>query len=82
MGLFSSSKGLTQAKIERALSKISIINAQERAYILGLFANYRHGGISKQEIEKAVKELKVNTSDHIDRNEAEAVRKALLELIS
>jgi len=81
MGLFSSEKKISKQKLEEFLRKIAILELSEREYIKGLFSRYSSGGIGKLEIEKAVRELKLDTSDKIEREEAEAVKQQLLDYL-
>ncbi len=74
MGIFSSSKGISEREIDKLLKGIKTLNSVQRAYIKGLFVQYRSGGITEQEIEKAIRELKSNSGDGIDRRTAETVR--------
>ena len=78
MGLFSSSKRISRAKLEKLLRRISILEFSEREYVKGLFSQYESGGISRLEVKEAVRRLKFDKSDRIDRHEAEAIKNELL----
>ena len=77
MGIFSSSKGISEREIDKLLKGIKSLNSVQRAYIKGLFVQYRSGGITEKEIEKAIRELKSNSSDGIDGRTAETIRDIL-----
>jgi len=81
VGLFSSSKRISRAKLEKLLRRISILELSEREYVKGLFSQYNTGGISKFEVKEAVRKLKMDSTDKIDRNEAEAIKRELLEYL-
>lgn len=82
MGLFSSSqKSIPTRRLDEILRRIDMLDLEERSYVKGLFANYRHGGISKSEILKAVSELRANPSDKVEKIEAEAIKKELLKVL-
>jgi len=82
MGFFSSSsKKISRAKLEQLLRKIPILEMSEREYVKGLFIKYQSGGIYKREVLEAVRRLKLDTSDKIDRTEAEAIKKELLDYL-
>ncbi|MFH1867017.1 MAG: hypothetical protein ABIJ81_02950 [Patescibacteria group bacterium] len=81
MGWFSSSKTLSVSALEKLLKEITILQPAEREYVKGLFTKYQTGGISKIEVEKAVKEMKFNTADIIDTTEAEAIKDKLLSYL-
>lgn len=78
MGLFSSSKRISRVKLEKLLRRISVLDLSERKYVKGLFSQYESGGISRLEVVDAVRKLKFDKSDGIDRNEAEAIKIELL----
>lgn len=78
MGVFSSSKRISRVKLEKLLRRISVLDLSERKYVKGLFSQYESGGISRLEVVDAVRKLKFDKSDGIDRNEAEAIKIELL----
>lgn len=82
MGLFSSEKKISKQKLDELLKNIPYIENSEREYIKGLFSRYQSGGISKLEVEKTVRALKIDTSDKIDKFEAEKVKEELLSYLS
>ncbi len=74
---FSSPKTLTSRSIDNILKRIKSLDAVERAYIKGLFVQYKANGVSKLEVEEAVRDMIKDTSDNIDPKEAEEIREAL-----
>ena len=78
MGLFSSGKRISRAKLEKLLRRISVLELSEREYVKGLFSRYESGRISRLEVKEAVRRLKFDKSDGIDHNEAEAIKSELL----
>lgn len=82
MGWFSSdSKTFKESELDVALKNITSLDRAEREYIKGVFTKYKSGNINKLDIEKAIRELKLNTSDVIDPAEAEAVKEKLLGML-
>ncbi|MFA4936962.1 MAG: hypothetical protein WC575_01525 [Patescibacteria group bacterium] len=81
MGWFSNDKTLSALELEKFLHQIPILQQAEREYVKGLFTKYRTGGISKMEVEKAVREMKFNTTDIIDITETEAIKDKLLSYL-
>lgn len=79
---FSSSKSIKQQDLDKLLQDLPILDKAEREYIKGVFTKYQAGGISRQEVEKAIRELKLNTADIIDPVEAEAVKNKLLSALN
>lgn len=77
----SSAKNLQYQDLEGLLKQITILDKAEREYVKGLFIKFKEGGINRQEVEKAVRELKFNTGDIIDPTEAEAIKQKLLSAI-
>ena len=82
MAWFTSSKKLTIKQIDKLLKKIRSIDSFEREYVKGLFRQYESGGITKREVELAVRDMRLNTSDQIDRQEAEKIKAELLEFLN
>lgn len=79
MAFFSAApKTLKYKELDKMLKHVAGIDSVERAYILGLFRQYESGGITKQEIEKVIREMRTNTKDSIDPEEAKRVEEALL----
>jgi hypothetical protein len=79
MGWFSSSsKTIKHRDLDNLLRDLPVLDRAEREYVKGLFFKYKEGGITKLEVEKAIRELKLNTSDVIDSSEAEAIKDKLL----
>jgi hypothetical protein len=78
---FTSSKNLTIKQIDKLLRQIKSIDSFEREYIKGLFRQYESGGITSREVEEAVRDMRLNTSDQIDRQEAKAVKEKLLKFL-
>lgn len=70
------------SELEDILRDVTSLLPRERDYVLGVFSQYRSGsGLSKREIQLAIKEMKRNGSDHISYNEANNIRDALLEAL-
>ncbi|MFH1111846.1 MAG: hypothetical protein V1712_02120 [Patescibacteria group bacterium] len=82
MGWFSSDKTISPLELDKLLKQIPILQQAEREYVKGLFTKYKSGGASKIEIEKAVREMKFNTTDIIDPVEAEAIKEKLLSYLN
>lgn len=82
MSWFSSDKSISHFNLDKLLREISILQPAEREYVKGLFTKYQTGGVSQFEVEKAVREMKFNTSDVIDPAEAEAIKDKLLSYLS
>jgi len=74
------SRTVTMKLVDKALRGVRALDGRERAYVRGLLANYRGGGLSKTEIKRAVQQLSFNTRDPIGRTEARKVKKKLLSL--
>lgn len=81
MAWFTSSKQLNMRKLDLLLKKIKSIDATEREYVKGLFRQYESGGITKREVELVVRDMRTNTQDKIDRQEAKAVEREILEFL-
>ena len=82
MGWFSNDKFLPIEQLDKLLKQIPILQQAEREYVKGLFTKYKTGGISKLDVEKAVREMKFNTVDIIDINEAESIKEKLLSFLN
>lgn len=83
MGWFSSnSKSIKPSDLDSILRDITSLDRAEKEYVKGVFTKYKNGDINRDEVERAVRELKLNTSDIIDPDEAEAIKKKLLAAIS
>lgn len=82
MGWFSSGKRVTRKELEQILRDTPALNAVEREYVKGVFAKYLSSGISKEEAERAIRELKLSLGDTVDRYEAEHLRERLLRLFN
>ncbi len=81
MPWFSNDKILSSQQLDNLLKQIPILQQAEREYVKGLFTKYKAGGISKLEVEKAVREMKFNTTDIIDTMEAESIKNKLLSFL-
>ncbi len=79
MGWFSFSKYIQYYNLRKILKKIPALDSAEREYIMGLFAQYRSGGITKTEVEKVIRDLKQNRYDKIDSYEIDKIEEKLLE---
>ncbi len=79
MGWFS--KKIKYYQLRKILRKIptSILDPEERGFVLGLFWKYKSGGITKQEVEKAIKEMKWGGADPIDQYEAKKIYEELIK---
>ena len=82
MSWFSNDKILSPQQLDNLLKQIPILQQAECEYVKGLFTKYKAGGISRLEVEKAVREMRFNTSDIIDTTEAEAVKNKLLSYLN
>ncbi|MDI6734201.1 MAG: hypothetical protein QMD50_01765 [Patescibacteria group bacterium] len=71
-------KALSRKKLDRLLHQISALSPQEREYINGIFARFLSNGISKQEAQKAIHQLKLNIGDSIDPAELEKIKLKIL----
>jgi hypothetical protein len=79
MGWFSSNaKTIRPQQLDKLLRDIPLLDRAEREYVKGLFTKYKSGDLNRTDIEKAIRELKLNTSDIIDPTEAEAIKNKLL----
>lgn len=81
MGLFNFlfTKKLSGRKLRNLLREINILSPEEREYVEVAFRKYESGGITKSEVEQVVRDLKFDTMDPINREEAEAIRRKLLD---
>lgn len=77
----SSSKRISKFKLDKLLREIRILEQREREYVKGLFSQYASGGISKLEVQEAIRRMKFDKSDNIDTHEAEAIKQKLLEFL-
>lgn len=82
MGWFSSGKRVTRKQLEQILRDTTVLSQAEREYVKGVFTKYLSDGISKEEAERAVRELKLQTGDVIDPHEADELRSRLLQLFT
>ena len=78
---FTSSRKLTLREVDKILRKIKSIDAFGREYIKGIFRQYESGGITQREVAEAVRDMRTNSMDQIDRQEAEAVEAELLKFL-
>jgi hypothetical protein len=81
LNLFSSSSKIYPEKFKQVLHRISVLDRAEREYVKKVFQQYYSGGISKFEVEKAVREMKLNTHDNIEKTEADAIKRELLKYL-
>jgi len=78
MGWFSSdSKNIKHLDLDALLKNIPSLDRAEREYVKGVFIKYKNGDITREDVERAIRELKLNTGDIIDPAEAEAIRDKL-----
>lgn len=80
MGLFGSSKRLhlNSRELRNLLDRVPGLDNEEEEDVLAKLEQYRSGGLSRGEIERAVRELKYDREDSVARDEAERVKEALL----
>ncbi|MDZ4229748.1 MAG: hypothetical protein U1C53_01285 [Candidatus Veblenbacteria bacterium] len=79
MGWFSSdAKSIKPLQLDELLRDITALDRAEREYVKGVFTKYKSGDINKLDVERAIRELKLNTGDIIDPAEAEAIKDKLL----
>lgn len=64
--------------IDRIIRDIGSLKPRERDYVLGVLARLGRNGLSKRDIKVATRQL-MRDGDAISRQEARAVRRALLE---
>ncbi len=82
MGWFSSnSKSIKHPDLDELLRDIPSLDRAEREYVKGVFIKYKSGDINREDVEKAIRELKLNTGDIIDPAEAEAIKVKLLAIL-
>jgi len=79
---FGSSKRIYKDKLKSLLNQISILSPQEREYVKAVFSKYASNGISREEAEKAIRELKINASDNIDAEELQRIKEKILGFFS
>lgn len=80
MGLFSRTKKLSLRELDDLLREISSFYPRQRDYVRGVFLTYASsgGGISKREVEEAIRELQRESSDTLTHSQVEKVRDVLL----
>lgn len=79
MGIFFSEvDGIDYPHLKKLLGEIPHLDSGEREYVLGVLDQYEQGGVTKGELEKAVRNLKLDSNDTIDAFEAEAIKKKLM----
>ncbi|KKT11960.1 MAG: hypothetical protein UV92_C0037G0003 [Parcubacteria group bacterium GW2011_GWA1_43_27] len=82
MGWFSAdSNSIKHPELDSLLKDIPSLDRAEREYVKGIFIKYKNGNINHEDVEKAIRELKLNTSDIIDPAEAEAIKDKLLSVL-
>jgi len=75
----SSSHSIKPHDLDKILRQAKYLQPTEREYVKGLVTSYKSGGITRREVDKAVRQLKQDTGDHIDRKEAMEVHKLLMD---
>lgn len=79
MSWFSSgAKTVQPQELDELLRQIPALDRAEREFVKGVFTKYKSGDINKLDVEKGIRELKLNTADVIDPAEAEAIKEKLL----
>lgn len=80
MGLFFTSKKnkLSEFAIDKALNDAGILENSDKKEIKKLLKKRRSGGITKRDVIEVTRKLKNDTKDSVDRVEAEAARRSLL----
>lgn len=76
MAWFSSGKKIPHDELDDILRDIPGLQMNEQEYVKGVFARYRAGGISRTEVERAIRELK-RDGDLIGDNEAKHIKEVL-----
>jgi hypothetical protein len=66
----SSEDKIPHRDLDDILKRMPNLREKERQYIIGHFDQYEHGHISRDEIRRAVREMKNDTSDGIDSYKA------------
>jgi len=81
MGFFFGSKKnrLSTIEIRQALAEIGILERSDKKEIMRRLKKRRAGGITKRDIIEVTYRLKKETDDTVDRTEAEAARRKLLD---
>ena len=82
MGLFGPSSKklhLSSRELRKLLDRVPGLDNKEEEHVLQLLQRYRSGGISKSELEEAVRKLQYDRDDPIGRDEAEKIQAELLK---
>ena len=81
MGFFFSShkNRLSAIEIKQALAELGILERSDKKEILRRLKKRKAGGITKLDIIEVTFSLKKDTDDSVDRTEAEATRRKLLD---
>ncbi len=72
-------KRIFRNEFNNILKYIPNISEQERMFLLSVFENDLVDGLTEFELKQKIERLKFNEKDPIDREEAETVKKKLLE---
>ncbi len=80
MGMFfSSSKKINRDEFKKTLRSIPDLSDMERSYVEGVFQDALKNGISKEELQREIRDLKRNSNDPLDSYEVEKIREKLNE---
>lgn len=67
-------------EVDQALATLYALDGSERAYVRGVLAYFRSGGLTKTEVKRAIQHLKFDSSDTIGTTEAKQIKKTLFKL--
>lgn len=82
MGFFSGGRSIrSRLELEKLLRTVGILDADDRRLIENMLSKKLSGGISKREIILATRELMNDPNERVNRTEALAVRRRLLNYL-
>ncbi len=76
--LGNTGKKLQLKRMDAMLREIAALSPDEREYVKATFGKYLADGVTKEEAERAIRELKLNLQDSLDPDEVERVRMKIL----
>jgi len=81
MGIFfSSGKKINREEFRKVLRSIPDLSDMERSYVEGIFQDsLKENGISKEELQNEIRDLKHNSNDPLDSYEVEKIKRKLEE---